>query len=79
MKEFCYSCTAPLSIPDFKGNSETYCKYCCDEAGALLPREQVQKNVSIWFKGWQEEGLAEDVLLERAGQFMNGLPAWSNK
>ena len=53
MEKYCYSCAAPLAIPDFKGLVENYCKYCTDESGNLKPREEIQSGIIQWFKAWQ--------------------------
>ena len=33
MNKFCYSCGAPLSMPEFQGPVEDFCKHCVDEQG----------------------------------------------
>ncbi|MFC1587667.1 zinc ribbon domain-containing protein [Planctomycetota bacterium] len=76
--EFCQSCTAPLSMPDFKGVAENYCKYCTDEQGNLKSHEEIQNGIAMWFKGWHGD-VSQEILMERAGHFMKGLPAWAER
>jgi hypothetical protein len=75
MDKFCHSCAAPLS-PEFKGAAENYCKYCTDDQGNLKPKEEVQRGIAEWFKGWQP-GLEDQQALERAAMYMNSMPAWA--
>lgn len=76
MAEFCHSCTAPLSAPNFKGPSEIYCKYCTDDKGNLKPREWVREGISQWFLSWQP-GITKEIALKRADVFMQAMPAWA--
>lgn len=77
MDSFCHSCTAHLNVPEFKGESDIYCKYCTDESGNLKPREVIKVGIAEWFKNWQE-GLSDDVAMTRAGHFMKAMPAWAD-
>jgi len=76
MDTFCHSCLAPLSIPDFKGPAEDYCKHCTDEQGNLKPREEVRQGVAMWLAGWQP-GIDQAIALQRADLFMQAMPAWA--
>ena len=76
VRKFCYSCTAPLDMPEFKGPSENFCKYCVDANGNLLDREVIQKGIAEWFKSWQP-GIDDKKALERAAHFMQAMPAWA--
>lgn len=76
MEKFCYSCSAPLDMPDFRGPAEHYCRYCTDEAGNLKPREEIQKGIARWLQSWQPD-LDEDKALARAAQYMKAMPAWA--
>ena len=74
--EFCHSCAAPLSIPDFRGPSEVYCKHCTDEDGNLNTREEVQQGIAGWFMSWQP-GIDEATAATRAAAYMQAMPAWA--
>jgi hypothetical protein len=77
MNKFCYSCTAPLEMPDFKGPAENYCKHCTDENGTLKPRDEILKGIAHWFMSWQPD-LDEEKALERAEHYMKAMPAWAD-
>ncbi len=77
MDKFCFSCSAPLNMPDYKGPAESYCKYCTDEKGNLKPREEIMKGIAQWFQSWQPD-LDEDKALTRAEHFMKSMPAWAD-
>ena len=74
---FCHSCTAPLTDPMFQGPAEDYCKHCTDEQGNLKDRHEVQRAIAAWFQMWQPD-LNEQTALERAGFFMQAMPAWAD-
>jgi hypothetical protein len=76
MDKYCQSCTMPLSMPDAKGPSDDYCKYCTDDKGNLKPRAAVQQGIAGWFKSWQPN-LDDAKAMKRADHFMKGLPAWA--
>lgn len=77
MNKFCYSCGAPLQMPDLKGPAENYCKFCTDESGALHPKEAVKQGVVQWLKSWQPN-LTDDQAVIRAENFMRAMPAWAS-
>ncbi len=76
MDKFCYSCSAPLNMPEFKGPAEHYCKYCTDEKGNLKSREEILKGIAHWLQSWQPD-LDEKNALERATYFMKAMPEWA--
>ena len=76
MDKYCYSCSAPLSMPEFKGPAENYCKHCTDENGNLKSREEMQKGLAQWFQTWQPN-INEEKALIRAKHFMKSMPAWA--
>ncbi|MBA3726932.1 MAG: hypothetical protein H0W86_10885 [Armatimonadetes bacterium] len=76
MSQYCHSCAASLDNPDFKGESDIYCKFCVDAAGNLKSREAVQKGTTSWFTTWQPN-LNETTANERAATYMSSLPAWA--
>lgn len=63
-------------MPDFKGPTENYCKYCTDEDGNLKPRDEIRKGVASWFQSWQPD-LSEEKALERAEHYLKSMPAWA--
>jgi len=76
MDKMCYSCAAPLGTADFKGPADNYCKYCTDENGNLKSREEIQKGIAEWFKGWQPN-IDDEKALARAALYMKSMPAWA--
>ncbi len=77
MQRFCYSCCAPLDMPDFQGPAENYCKHCTDEKGNLKSFDEVKKAVSEWFKMWQPN-LNEEKAETRASIYLKSMPAWAD-
>ncbi len=77
MDQFCYSCSAPLNMPEFKGPAEHYCKYCTDEKGNLKSREEILKGIAHWIQSWQPD-LDEEKALKRAAYFMKAMPEWAD-
>ena len=78
MDKFCHSCAAPLSMPDFKGPAEDFCKYCTDEEGNLKPKEDIKSGITQWIKGWQH-GIDDETAANRAELYMKSMPAWADK
>ena len=76
MEMFCYSCAAPVDVPEFKGPAENYCKRCTDEEGNLNSRDEIQMGVAEWFKAWQPD-LDHNKALARAAHYMKAMPAWA--
>ena len=76
MNKFCYSCTAPLEMPEFIGPAENYCKYCTDEQGDLKSRDEVKIGIAEWLKTWQPD-INQEKALARAEHFMKAMPAWA--
>jgi hypothetical protein len=77
MNQFCHSCAAPLSNPDFKSSAENYCKYCADDKGQLKSRANVQASIAGWFKMWQPN-LNDQKAMARAAHYMQAMPAWAD-
>jgi len=77
MASVCYACGAPLT-GDFKGQSEVYCKGCCDGRGQLKPRTDIQRGIAQWFRSWQPN-LDESTSLKRADLYMRAMPEWADK
>jgi hypothetical protein len=78
MDKYCYSCSAPLGMPEFNSPAENYCKYCTDENGKLKSRNEIHKGITEWLKIWQPE-LDEEVAQVRATHFMKAMPAWAGE
>ena len=76
MPDYCHSCTMPLDMPDARGASDIYCKYCSDDSGSLKSREEVRQGIAGWFKSWQG-GIDDATALRRADSFMRAMPAWA--
>lgn len=77
MQKICYSCSAPLEMPGFKGPAENYCKYCTDDQGNLKPREEIIRGVTEWFKSWHPD-VDHEKAAERAKLFLKSMPAWAD-
>jgi hypothetical protein len=75
--KFCFSCAAPLYLPDFQGPAENYCKHCTDDAGNLKPKNEIQMGVAEWFKVWQPD-LTHEKAAARAEHYMKAMPAWAD-
>lgn len=65
-----------MEVPDFRGASDVYCKYCSDENGILKPREEVQTGIAGWLMMWQPD-LDMATAMKRADHFMKAMPAWA--
>ncbi len=76
MAEFCHSCAAPLTIPEFKGSAEDYCSYCTDDQGNLKTREEIVEGVARWFMSWQR-GVDQATAAARAERYVRAMPAWA--
>ena len=77
MAEFCHSCAAPLTIPDFKGPAEDYCSHCTDDQGNLKTRQEIVEGVAGWFMSWQP-GVDRATAAARAEQYVKAMPAWAD-
>lgn len=78
MTKFCYSCSAHLDLPEFKGPAEKFCKYCTDEQGNLKSREEIHKGIAEWLRTLQPD-IDEETARIRAAYFMKAMPAWADK
>ena len=76
MNKFCFSCGAPLGMPEFQGPAEDYCKHCVDEQGKVRPREAVQAGVVEWFMSWQP-GIDRATAANRADFYLKAMPKWA--
>lgn len=77
--ESCNSCGMPLEKKeDFAMNDETssYCTYCVDKKGELLPYETILKNNAHYYK--ESQGLTEQAATKMAKDLLLTMPAWKN-
>jgi len=72
----CQSCS--VSLADFGGASDHYCRYCSDEHGHLRPLPEVREGIRQWMLSWQE-GVTIDDIDERVGHFLRAMPAWAHR
>lgn len=72
----CQSCSVSLLDRHNQGVSDRFCRYCSDESGRLLPREEVRRLIADWFRSWQP-GVTEENVVRRADLYMELMPAWS--
>ncbi|MEZ4648350.1 MAG: hypothetical protein R3E97_06080 [Candidatus Eisenbacteria bacterium] len=72
----CQSCS--VSLNDYGGVSDHYCRYCSDEDGTLRPLEEVQADIRRWMLRWQK-GADESNIDERVRHFMRAMPAWADR
>ena len=78
MNKFCFSCGAPLSMPEFQGPAEDYCRHCVDEKGDVRPREAVRAGVVEWFLSWQP-GIDNPTATRRADFYLKAMPKWADR
>lgn len=77
--ESCNSCGMPLeNKEDFAlgDTSSSYCKYCVDKKGELLPYETILKNNAHYYK--ESQGLTEQAATKMAKDLLVTMPAWKN-
>ena len=77
--ESCNSCGMPLEKKeDFSLGDEaaSFCHYCTDKKGKLLPYEKILKNNSNYLK--ESQGLTDQAALKMAKDMLKGQPAWKH-
>lgn len=77
--ESCNSCGMPMeNQEDFAlGNVESsYCKYCVDEKGQLLPYETILENNAHYLK--ESQGVTESAATKMATDLLKTMPAWKS-
>lgn len=77
--ESCNSCGMPLeNKTDFAlgDTSSTYCKYCVDTKGGLLPYATILKNNADYYQ--ESQGLTEQAATKMAKDLLLSMPAWKN-
>ena len=73
-RTYCQSCSG--SLREYPSPSESYCRFCADDDGRLLPREEVHRIIAHWMTLWQD-GISEEDARARATLYMSAMPAWS--
>jgi hypothetical protein len=73
---FCRSCMSSLEDTHNVGPSDAYCRWCSDDEGRLLQREQVLEVMTRWFSMWQT-GISHEEAGRRADLYMRSMPAWA--
>ncbi len=76
----CASCGMPLEKnEDFAlgDPSSSYCRYCTDKSGNLLPYEKILKANADYFK--ESQGLTDPAALKMATDLLLNQPAWKNR
>ncbi|AKE59439.1 zinc ribbon domain-containing protein [Citrobacter farmeri] len=76
-EQYCHACGMPLSIPNAKGVSDTYCTYCSDAEGNLKPWEEAVTGLAAYLDSWQNVGPEESR--KRAKRYLTAMPAWAHK
>jgi len=75
--ESCNSCGMPMqNLEDFAlgDTSSTYCKYCVDQKGKLLPYDTILKNNAEYYV--ESQGLTEQAAVKMAKDLLKSMPAW---
>jgi hypothetical protein len=78
MSNSCFSCGMPLQSDKDRRLTTKYCNYCTDDAGNLLPKEQVMQGIAQWLRSWQP-GLTDTQATTRAAAYMQAMPAWADE
>jgi hypothetical protein len=72
--KFCFSCAMPIDVSN--QTKSDFCQYCTQPDGRLKPKEEVMQGIAGWMKMWQPD-LDDAKARQRAGAYMNGMPAWA--
>lgn len=73
----CQSCGMPMDKPEDHGGgnvSNLYCKFCVDESGNLLPRDQVRAKMAQFYV--QKQNKTQEEAEKLTDQLMGTMPAW---
>jgi hypothetical protein len=73
----CQSCGMPMDKPEDHGGGDVnnlYCRYCTDETGKLMPREQVRAKMVQFYV--QKQGKEQAEAEKLTDQLMANMPAW---
>ncbi len=77
--ESCNSCGMPLEKKeDFAlgDTSSSYCHYCVDKQGSLLPYETILKANANYYQ--ESQGITEQAANKLAKDLLKSMPAWKN-
>ena len=77
MSKFCYACGSPLSVLDFKGIKENYCRFCTDKDGKLKSKEEIMLGIARWLRSWQPD-LDDKKAEHRAELYLKAMPEWAD-
>lgn len=75
--ESCNSCGMPMeNKEDFAlgDPSSSYCQYCVDKTGELLPYETILKSNAHYYQ--ESQGLTEPAAIKMAKDLLLTMPAW---
>lgn len=75
--ESCNSCGMPLeNDADFALGDphSSFCKYCVDQKGALLPYDTVVKSNAHYYK--ESQGISDEAATKMAKDLLKTMPAW---
>lgn len=75
--EHCESCGSPLTLEEFRGSSDRYCRHCTDATGNLLDQASVRQQIAGWLLSWQS-GITPEQANIRAAHFLRAMPAWAD-
>lgn len=76
----CQSCGMPMDKPEDHGGGDVnnpFCKYCTDEQGNLMPREQVRAKMIQFYI--QKQGKTQEEAEKATDQLMAAMPAWKGE
>lgn len=76
----CQSCGMPMDKPEDHGGGDVnnpFCKYCTDEQGNLMPREQVRAKMVQFYI--QKQGKTQEEAEKLTDQLMGTMPAWKGE
>lgn len=76
----CQSCGMPMDKPEDHGGGDVnnpFCKYCTDEQGNLMPREQVRAKMIQFYI--EKQGKPQEEAEKLTDQLMGTMPAWKGE
>lgn len=76
----CQSCGMPMDKPEDHGGGDInnpFCKYCTDEKGNLMPREQVRAKMIQFYI--EKQGKPQEEAEKLTDQLMAAMPAWKGE
>lgn len=76
----CQSCGMPMDKPEDHGGGDvnnSFCQYCTDEQGNLLPKEQVRAKMVQFYV--QKQSKTQEEAEKLTDQLMSSMPAWKGE